>query len=152
MEAAFLFSFDIGRIQAVIHRQSIIHGMVCFKDRSIKALLSKPDMIIPVEYALNCGKRTCDDIIEDDNCFESMSLSFGEDFKDWQKRSINFAYSAYKEKKCIAFNSANEKAVSDFLKKRIKFTDIQDSIEKILTEAEPETINSVDDIMQLVML
>jgi 1-deoxy-D-xylulose-5-phosphate reductoisomerase len=147
IEAAFLFNIDINKITAIIHRQSMIHGMVYFSDNTVKAILSKPDMIIPIRYALHCGKRV--DTGSKGIGFKIQDLLF-EDFNNWQKRSINFAYDAYNEKKCIAFNVANERAVTDFLANRIQFTAIHDIVEKALEKAQPEIINSVDDIMQII--
>jgi 1-deoxy-D-xylulose-5-phosphate reductoisomerase len=57
IEAHWLFSFPLDSIQIVIHPQSIIHSMVEFMDGSLKAQLSRPDMRLPIQYALSYPLR-----------------------------------------------------------------------------------------------
>ena len=52
IEARWLFNLEVNQIDILIHPQSIIHSMVEFKDRSIKAQLGIPDMKIPIQYAI----------------------------------------------------------------------------------------------------
>jgi 1-deoxy-D-xylulose-5-phosphate reductoisomerase len=52
IEAKWLFNIEVENIEVVIHPQSIIHSMVEFKDRSVKAQLGIPDMKIPIQYAI----------------------------------------------------------------------------------------------------
>ncbi|MBM3957493.1 MAG: 1-deoxy-D-xylulose-5-phosphate reductoisomerase, partial [Gemmatimonadetes bacterium] len=52
IEAHWLFGAPFDRIEAVVHRQSIIHSMVEFSDGSVKAQLGPPDMRYPIQYAL----------------------------------------------------------------------------------------------------
>ena len=57
VEAHWLFEVDETKIQAVIHPQSIVHGMVEFNDGSVIAQLSPPDMRLPIQYALTWPNR-----------------------------------------------------------------------------------------------
>jgi 1-deoxy-D-xylulose-5-phosphate reductoisomerase len=57
MEAAHLFSVPIESIDVVVHRQSIIHSMVVFRDGSTLAQLGPPDMRLPIQYALTWPER-----------------------------------------------------------------------------------------------
>ncbi len=52
IEAAVLFEVPADRVRIVVHPQSIIHSMVEFVDSSIIAQMSKPDMCLPIVYAL----------------------------------------------------------------------------------------------------
>jgi len=52
IEALWLFKLEPNQIDIIIHPQSIIHSMVEFKDKSVKAQLGIPDMKIPIQYAL----------------------------------------------------------------------------------------------------
>src|SRR5213079_3264000 len=52
IEARWLFDIEMGRVQVVIHPQSVVHSMVEFVDGSIIAQLSTPDMCLPIQYAL----------------------------------------------------------------------------------------------------
>ena len=53
IETRWLFGIESKKIEIVVHPQSIIHSMVEFKDKSIKAQIGIPDMKIPINYALN---------------------------------------------------------------------------------------------------
>ena len=57
IEAHWLFGLPYERIQVVVHPQSIIHSMVEFQDGSIKAQLGRPDMRLPIQYALGYPER-----------------------------------------------------------------------------------------------
>ncbi len=145
IEAAFLFSMDIKQVEAFIHRQSIIHGMVHFCDGSAKAVMGRPDMMVPIHYALHYPERRFCDIPSVD--FSELSC---QKFNDWQQRSVNFAYLAYNERKCIAFNVANEYVVKDFLNGKIQFYQIFDIIEKVMEGTNTECVNSIEDIINFI--
>ena len=150
IEAAYLFDVNINKIEAVIHPQSIIHGMVLFEDGSVKAILSVPDMSIPIQYSLEYPDRSENKLIEKLDFSKSFSLEFKEK-KDWQQKSLDVAYESFYEKKCIAFNSFNEEAVSDFLKEKIKFSDIYKIVKKRLDQVKhKENISSVEDIIEYI--
>ena len=53
VETSYLFNIPIDQIEVLIHRESIVHSMVEFEDSSILAQLSKPDMRLPIQYALS---------------------------------------------------------------------------------------------------
>lgn len=57
IEAQHLFNVSVDHIQVVIHRQSIIHSMVAFRDGSVLAQLGIPDMKGAIAYALSCPER-----------------------------------------------------------------------------------------------
>ncbi len=57
IEAHYLFNIPYENIKIVIHPEAIVHSMVEFIDGNMKALLSYPDMRIPIKYALFCGER-----------------------------------------------------------------------------------------------
>ncbi|MDR1488646.1 MAG: 1-deoxy-D-xylulose-5-phosphate reductoisomerase [Holosporales bacterium] len=144
IEAAYFFSpNDISKIDSIIHRQSIIHGLVYFKDSSVISVMSIPDMRIPINYSFFYPKR-----YRYNNRLElPETLSF-QKFNNWQKENIDIAYDVYKERKCIAFNTANEIAVYKFLNKEIKFSSIVPFVKKCLSITQGEKVNSVSDIIQ----
>jgi 1-deoxy-D-xylulose-5-phosphate reductoisomerase len=57
IEAHFLFGLPPEQIEVLIHPQSIVHGMVEFRDGFLQALLSVPDMRLPIQYALLYPRR-----------------------------------------------------------------------------------------------
>lgn len=56
IEAHYLFDMDYDKIKAVLHKESIVHGIVTFNDGSVKAVLAKPDMRMPILGALSYPK------------------------------------------------------------------------------------------------
>jgi 1-deoxy-D-xylulose-5-phosphate reductoisomerase len=57
IEARWLFDLPPERIQVIIHPESVIHSFVEFKDGSVLAQLSPPDMRLPIQYALTYPDR-----------------------------------------------------------------------------------------------
>lgn len=148
IEAAYLFDIDISKIESIIHPNSIIHGMVEFSDNSIKALMAAPDMNMPISYAINYPHRV-DCELPRLNLGAIGSLKF-ERPKNWQLRNINLAYQAFNENKVIAFNTANEEAVSLFLNHKINFCEIYKFIQNTLETAQKEVCTSIDDIINVI--
>ena len=147
IEAHYLFALDIKKIEALIHPESIIHGMVAFLDGSFKALLASPDMMMPISFAINYPHKSSCDIKNLD--FEKISNLTFRSPKSWQRRNIDLAYTAVHEKKVITFNLANEKFVYDFIDGKIKFSDIYTKICSVLETAQKETVNSLNDIIEI---
>ena len=130
IEAHWLFDMGPNEIDIVVHPQSIIHSMVEFKDRSVKAQLGIPDMKIPIQYALTYPKHI-------DSEWESLDLaSIGSltfEYPDFDKfPCIRLAYDALKTggSTPAVLNVVNEYAVYKFLNNEISFTDIPKMIEK----------------------
>ncbi len=57
IEAKWLFDVDAGRIQVVVHPQSIVHSAVQFRDGAVKAQLGAPDMRVPIQLAMSYPAR-----------------------------------------------------------------------------------------------
>ncbi|MBO7079041.1 MAG: 1-deoxy-D-xylulose-5-phosphate reductoisomerase [Bacilli bacterium] len=125
MEAHFLFGFDYDHIDTILHYESIVHSMVKFKDGSILAQMGKPDMRLPIQYAITYPKRE-EFKLDSALNLTKASLSFKEmDFNRYPMLSL-----AYKVGKAggimpTVYNSANEASVSLFINKKIKFLDIE---------------------------
>ncbi len=132
IEARWLFGMDPGRIEVVIHPQSIIHSLVQFTDGSIKAQLGLPDMRLPIQYALGYPNRLPSD-------FPRFSFSGCRDFTfeepDRQLfRNLDLAYKALHaggNMPCI-MNAANEVVVEEFLNDRIGFLQMPEVIEEVM--------------------
>ena len=132
IESAHLFPVSIDQIKVIIHPESIIHSLVTFIDGSVHAQMGKPDMKIPISYALSWPHR---------HKLENSCLSLNDIKKltfysaePENYPSIRLAYQAAKMGGITPaiFNAANEIAVDAFLHNQIKFTDITDIIEKVL--------------------
>ena len=133
IEAKFLYGVEYNQIQVVVHPQSIVHSMVEFCDGSIIAQLAAPDMRLPIQYALTYPRRLPSPV-KPLNFWEINSLTFEEpDVETFL--GLKFAYEAGKEGGTLpcAFNAANEVAVNAFLSGRIKFLNIYDVIEQVMS-------------------
>ena len=129
MEARWLFDVGLDDIDVVVHPQSIIHSMVEYVDGGIIAQLGVPDMKLPIQYALfypdrrpMSGRRV--------DFYELGSITFEKaDMETFT--GLKLALRAAREGGSMptVFNAANEKAVSLFLHKKIRFMEIMDIIE-----------------------
>ncbi len=76
IEAQWLFDVPLERIEVVIHRESIVHSLVEFRDGSIKAQLSLPDMRLPIQCALTYPRREAGKLVPRLDIKRIGSLSF----------------------------------------------------------------------------
>ena len=128
IEAMHLFNIPADKIEVVIHPQSIIHSMVEFVDSSIVAQLSKPDMRLPINYALFYPERVSSDIGHID-MRDIGSLTFARpDFGKFPLLQLAYEVARNGGTSPAVFNAANEIAVDAFLKETIKFRIIPDVI------------------------
>ncbi len=125
IEASYLFDIDIDQIQPIIHRESIIHSMVQFKDGSIYAQMATADMHLPIQYALEAPKHINNANVEFLDLVKIGSLHF-EEVSFERYPLIQVAIDCFKRKKmyCTILNAANEAAVKLFLEDKIKFFEI----------------------------
>ena len=130
IEAHYLFDVDYDQIKTIIHRESIIHSMVKFKDNSVKAQLGLSDMRIPINYALGYPDRL--DFEESDIDFVKIGkLSFNEmDFNRYPLLKLAYECGKMKGNMPCIMNACNEACVQLFLDGKIGFLDI----EKIVIE------------------
>ena len=149
IEAHWLFGLNTKKIDIVVHPESIIHSMVEFKDKSVKAQLGMPDMKIPIQYALTYPRHiraTWQGL----DLIEIESLTF-------QKPDLNrfpcigLAYSAMKKggTNSAVLNVANEQAVYRFLNGEIGFLDIPEIIEKTCENHEWIEQPSLEELLSL---
>jgi 1-deoxy-D-xylulose-5-phosphate reductoisomerase len=130
IEAHWLFNIPPSNIEIIIHPQSIIHSLVYFADKSVKTLLSFPDMRIPIQFALSYPQRLPSSF-PDLDLLKTKTLNFERpDVKKFRNLALAFkAMEIGGNMPCI-LNAANDVAVKAFLDKRIGFQQIPDIIEK----------------------
>lgn len=141
MEAHHLFDMPYDKIDVVVQRESLIHGMVEFVDGAVKAQIGVPSMRIPIEYALYAENRKF--IQEKEVDWSKIAkITIGmPDLKTF--KGLALAYKAIKIGGLMpsVYNALNEVAVSRFLNKEIKYLDIADFIEKGMREFEKKKLN-----------
>ena len=134
IEAKFLFNVNIEDIDVVIHPESIIHSMVQFNDGSIIAQLGKPDMKLPIQYALGYPERINNSYKRFD-FIKSGSLNFEKPcFKTFNNLKLAFDAAEKEGNSPCVLNAANEIVVSAFLEDKIKFLDMTYIIEECLNK------------------
>jgi len=147
LEAHWLFNVDIDNIKVVVQRESIIHSMVEFNDKSVIAQMSVPSMKHPIQYAFTYPNRLSSPDKEVD--FAKLAkLTFAEpDEKTF--RCLALAKTAGREGGIMptVMNAANEAAVSRFLNDEIGFLDIADIVERAMSNFDNIKNPSLDDII-----
>ena len=117
IEAHHLFNLDYDKIETVLHKESVVHGLTYFCDGTINASLSVSDMRIPIAYALFYPKRT-----NYDKALELTDLSFKA--MDYERFPLlKLAYEVGRQGGIMptVMNAANEAAVHLFLENKISF-------------------------------
>lgn len=149
IEARWLFDVPVGKIEVVVHPQSIIHSMVEYIDHSIIAQLGVPDMRIPIAHAFSHPDRLENDIKGID--FKILSTLTFEPPDTQVFKCLDLAYQAIKEGGSypVVLNAANEILVKLFLDKKIKFIDIQDNINYMMEEHTPVFNLDLDTVINI---
>lgn len=147
MEAKWLFGVDLDQIQVVVQPKSIIHSMVEYVDGAVIAQLGTPDMKLPIQYALYYPERR---------------FLPGERLDFWKLTEITFekpdmdtflglplAFQAARIGGSMptVFNAANERAVSKFLHRKIRFLDIYDIISECMEHHKVIENPSIEEIL-----
>ncbi len=133
IEAKYLFDTSADAIEVVVHPESIVHSLVEFCDGAVIGQFSIPDMAIPIQYALTWPERK-ECIGRRLNLTEICQLSFYK--PDYEKfPALRLAYEvASRGGTCGAvFNAANERSVEYFMSAKLKFGEIIELVEKVLT-------------------
>jgi 1-deoxy-D-xylulose-5-phosphate reductoisomerase len=145
IEACRLFDVPPSKVRVTVHPQSTVHSLVEYVDGSILAQISVTDMRLPILYALAYPERPASNLTFD--LAALRHLEFEEpDFERFPCLRLAFEAAEKGGAHCIALNAADEVAVEAFLDRRIPFTGIADTIERVLAstpEAHPATIAEV---------
>lgn len=147
MEARWLFDVGLDRIQVVVHPQSIIHSMVEYVDGGIMAQLGTPDMKLPIQYALFYPDRRPMEGRRVD-FYELGNITFEKpDMETFA--GLKLAMRAATEGGSVptVFNAANERAVSLFLNRKIRFLQIPEIIEMCMDAHKKRENPDVEEIL-----
>lgn len=149
IEAKWLFNMPTEKIKIVVHPQSIIHSMVEFKDKSIKAQLGLPDMKIPIQYALTYPSH-CETDWDELDLTEIQSLTFEKpDFIKFPCMKLAIDVSNIGGTAPAVLNVANEQAVYRFLNQEINFNEIPSIIQIACEKHDFVSDPSIDDILNI---
>lgn len=149
LEAAHLFDVQADKLDAIIHPQSLIHGLVHYQDGSVIAHMASADMKLPLGFALGLESRL-ETGTKPLNLIEIGQMSF---------RAIEEArypcYALAKQvideapAKAIILNAANEVAVEAFLADRIGFVQIADIVTEALMHVQAGDASSLPAVFEI---
>jgi len=148
IEAHWLFGAAVEKIEVLIHPESVIHSMVEFIDGSVIAQMGRPDMCLPIQYALTYPDRV-KGISEHLRLDELGRLNFHKpDFDKFRLLKIGFEVARTGGTAAAVFNAANESAVEHFLAGRIRLGKIAELIEHCLDKHEVITNAALDELLE----
>lgn len=146
IEAHHLFGVSYDKIETIIHKESIIHSIVEFKDSSMKAQMANSDMRMPILYALSYPKR-----YEYKNSLNLLgaNLTFNEmDFKRYPCLQMAYDASIKGNIYPTVLNASNDCAVRLFLEDKISFLMIEQIIKEMLEETSPVSEVTLEVILE----
>ena len=148
IEAMRLYRLPAEQVEAVIHRQSIVHSLVEYRDGALLAQLGTPDMKLPIRYALTypCRAESPDAPLDLLTC---GALTFAPPDKT-AFPCLRLARQAAKTggTACAILNGANEAAVGLFLAGEIGFNDIPRRVERAMERVPVQYKPSLADILE----
>ena len=152
IEAHHLFEIPSKDIEVIIHKQSIIHGLVSMKNGSLFGYFGKPSMLNPIDHAIswpNVKENNIDPISIKDLNNLRVDLVDEANYKSLYLSRIALEKGGFYP---VFLNAANEIAVDAFLKNKIQYLDILEIVEKVIEDIghcenkSLETISDIDDI------
>lgn len=149
IEAHWLFGVPYENIEVVIHPQSVIHSMVQYQDGSVLAQLGCPDMRIPIQYAFTYPERLNNTFPRLDFCKLGNVSFMKPDFAKFPGLSLAIAAGKIGGTMTTVFNGANEEAVELFVKGCIRFIDIPQIIEKVMSQHQTIQNFEIGDILEI---
>lgn len=157
IEAAHLFDLPGEQIEVLIHPQSLVHGLVEFKDGSIIAAIYETDMRVPISFALSAlaapqpafrrGARLNQSLADPLNLAARGRLEFSAP-DERRFPALRLCYEVLKRGGTapVILNAANEAAVAAFLGGEIGFTSIYKIVERTVSTC---AITDYDNIIQI---
>jgi 1-deoxy-D-xylulose-5-phosphate reductoisomerase len=149
IEACWLFDTTPGRIQVLVHPQSVVHSMVEYEDGSVLAQLSNPDMRTPIAQALGWPERL-EAGVEPLDVLRRGRLDFEPPDPD-SFPCLKLAMQAAEAGggAPVILNAANETAVAAFLAGRTPFTGIAELVARALDGVASTRVDSLEAVLAL---
>ena len=141
IEARWLFDIPESRIDVLVHRESIVHSLVEYEDRSMIAQLGLPDMRTPISYAMRYPERMTLDLPSLDLTEIGRLTFFKPDHERFPCLKLGYEALGIGGTMPAAMNAANEIAVDAFLQGGIRFVDIPEIIQSTM---EAHALRAVD--------
>jgi len=149
IEARWLFNLEPDEIDVVVHPQSIVHSLVEFKDGSVIAQMSPPDMKLPIQYALTYPQRLPCPAPRLDLA-QNMTLEFEPpDFDRFPALTLGLEVAKQGGTAGAVLNAANEAAVAAFLKGELEFQEIAQACRAVLDSHNFELSPTLETLLKL---
>ena len=149
IEAARLFGLSESQIGVLVHPQSVIHGLVYYRDGSVLAQLGSPDMRIPIAHTLAWpGRMSTPSPRLDLAGLARLDFSEPDTVRFPALRLARDALRAGGGAPTI-LNAANEIAVEAFLQRRIGFLDIARTVAEVLDAMGSQPADTLDEVVAL---
>jgi 1-deoxy-D-xylulose-5-phosphate reductoisomerase len=148
IEARWLFDVPMGRVDVIVHPQSVVHSMVEFVDGSVLAQLSHSDMCFPIQYAVTWPDRVANTLRPLD--FAQVGKLDFEAPRWGDFPALGLAREAGERGGTLpaVMNAANEVAVAAFLDRRISFPKIWETVGYVMGRHAHVAEPSLDDILE----
>jgi len=147
IEARWLFDLPPEQIDVIIHPESVVHSFVEFRDGSVLAQLSPPDMRLPIQYALNYPDRVSGPARRLD--WKGLRALHFEppDRATFTALDLGYEVARAGGTSGAVLNAANEAAVGLFLEGRLAFLDIARVCKAVLDEHAFSPQPSLEELM-----
>ena len=148
IEAMRLFRVTADEVEVVIHRQSIIHSMVEFRDGAVLAQMGTPDMRLPIRYALTYPERM-QSALPGLDLLACPPLTFAPpDLEAFPCLKMAMECARTGGTSCAVLNGANEAAVDLFRREEIAFGRIPELVERALDAIPVVSAPGMEDILE----
>ena len=148
IEAMRLYGVTPDQVDIAIHRQSIVHSLVEFRDNAILAQLGVPDMHLPIQYALTYPERR-KAVVEPLDLFSCPPLAFQRpDTETFQCLKLALSCARKPGVACAVLNGANEAAVGLFLQDKIRFLEIGELVADALAAVPDGPADTLEQILE----
>lgn len=149
IEARWLFDIGLERIDVLLHRESVVHSLVEFRDGSLKAQLGAPDMRLPIQCALTYPERLHGASVPRLDLRRIGSLTFGvPDSRQYPCLALALDAGRRGGTFPAVLAAADEVAVQNFLAGHIGFLDIAHAIDDALNSHRGLAQPVLDEVMQ----
>jgi 1-deoxy-D-xylulose-5-phosphate reductoisomerase len=135
IEARHLFDVPPEKLDALIHPQSIVHGLVYFADGSVLAQKGSPDMRVPLAYCMAYPERIDAGVAPLDLAAQGRLDFAAIDRAQFPCLALAEAAMRADGSAPARLNAANEVAVAAFLEGRIGFLQIAETVDAVLQKA-----------------
>lgn len=147
IEAMRLYSLPLSQVDVLIHRQSIVHSLVEFRDGAVLAQLGVPDMRVPIRLAMTYPERAENPAAPLDLTACGALTFAAPDYEAFPCLALAREAAQRGGTACTVLNGANEAAVDAFLRDEIGFYDIERLVRSALSTVAQTDRPDLDQIL-----